>query len=79
MSTIRKREEVVNEIKTYQSVDRVTVLGLVGEKMTEGVVLPRQEEEDRRSRKDLVRTVEDGPGEEEDIEDDDGVQDEREI
>ena len=79
MSAIRKRTTSVNEIKTYQSMDRVTVLGLVCEKMTVRVVLARQEEEDRRLRKDLVSTVKDGPGEEEDIENDEGVQDEREI
>jgi hypothetical protein len=45
------------------------------------MVLARQEEEDRRTRKEVVSIVlvEDDPGEEEDIEDDEGVQDEREI
>ena len=66
-------------MKKYQSMDRVTVLGLVCEKMTEWVVLPRQEGEDRPSRKKVVRIVEDDPGEEEDIEDDEGVQDQRQI
>jgi len=48
MSAMCKRAAEANEKKTYQSTDRVTVLGLVCEKMAERVVLPRQEEEDRR-------------------------------
>ena len=47
--------------------DRVTVLGLVCEKMVDRVGLSRQEEEDRRSRKEVVSIVQDDPGGEEDM------------
>ena len=48
-----KKAVEVNEKKTYQSTDRVTVLGLVCEKMAERVVLPRQEGKDRRAREEV--------------------------
>ena len=73
------RAAAANENKTYQNMDRVTVLGLVCEKMAERVGLARQEEEDRRSRKEAASIAQDHPGEEEDMEDDEGAQDEREI
>ena len=39
------------------------------------MVLARQEEEDRRTRKEVGSIVQDDPGEEEDMDDDDGVSD----
>ena len=39
------------------------------------MVLARQEDEDRRARKEVGSIVEDDPGEEEDMDDDDGVSD----
>ena len=47
--------------------DRVTVLGLVCEKMAERVVLSRQEEEDRRVRQEVCSIVQDGSFDEEDM------------
>ena len=38
--------------------------------MVERVALPRQEEEDRRSRKEVDRIVEDDPGKEDDMDED---------
>ena len=52
----------------------VTVLGLVCEKMVERVASARQEEEDRRARNEIHSIVEDDPGEEDDMD-----EDEREI
>jgi hypothetical protein len=52
----------------------VTVLGLVCEKKVERVASVRQEEEDRRSRNEIHSIVEDDPGEEDDMD-----EDEREI
>jgi hypothetical protein len=46
MSGMRKRVVETDKKKTYQRTDRVTVLGLVCEKMAERVALARQEEED---------------------------------
>ena len=68
-----------NENKTYQRVDRVTVLGLVCEKMSQRVILGRQEEEDGRERQEVSNITQDHAVEEEDMEDDEGVEDEREI
>ena len=53
MSSIRKRETEADKKKTYRGTDRVTVLGLVCEKMAERVVCDRQEEEDRRERQEV--------------------------
>ncbi len=50
---MRKRAAESDKKKTYRGSDRVTVLGLVFEKMTERVVCPRQEEEDRRVRQEV--------------------------
>jgi len=79
MSLMCKRSSDDNENKTYQRTDRVTVLGLVCEKMTQGVLLVRQEEEDRRERQEVSNITQDHAVEEEDMEDDEGVEDEREI
>jgi hypothetical protein len=57
MSGIRKRAVETDHKKTYQGVDRVTVLGLVCERMTERVELDRQEQEDRRVRQDVCMCV----------------------
>ena len=54
MSGIRKRSEFDNQRKTYDRTDRVTVLGLVCEKMIERVVVDRQKEE-RRVREESHR------------------------
>ncbi len=43
------------------------------------MVLGRQEEEDRRARQEVSCITQDDTVDEEDLEDDDGVQDEREI
>jgi hypothetical protein len=53
MSNMCKRTAETDKKKTYRDVDRVTVLGLVCEKMTERVVCARQEEEDRRVRQEV--------------------------
>jgi hypothetical protein len=71
MSLMCKRSSDDNENKTYQRTDRVTVLGLVCEKMTQGVLLVRQEEEDRRERQEVSNITQDHEVEEEDMEDDD--------
>jgi hypothetical protein len=74
MSVMHKRPEEDNEKKTYQSTDRVTVLGLVCEKMTERVVLARQEEEDRRVREEVSSITQDDTSDKEDLEDDEGFE-----
>jgi hypothetical protein len=73
----KKRKGIRNENKTYQRTDRVSIL----EKMTERVLLSRQEEEDRRSRQEVsnITITQDESVDEEDMSDDEGVQDEREI
>ena len=55
MSMVRKRYERVNEQKTYKRTDRVTLLGLVCEKMAERVVKVRQEKEEREAAQSLAR------------------------
>jgi len=50
--------------------DKVTVLGLVCEKMTERVVIPRQEEEDRWTRQEVSKITQNDTFDEEDMEDD---------
>jgi len=79
MSLIHKRATESNDNKTYQRVDRVTVLGLVCEKMTERVVLARQQEEDRRVRQEVSGVTQDESVNEEDMVDDEGVEAQREI
>ena len=61
--------------------DRVTVLDLVCESMTEPVVVTRQEEEDRRSSEEVVTVsnIVEKSGEEEKKEGDEGTSDERGI
>ena len=55
MSALRKRSERVNEKKTYQRTDRVTVLGLVCEKMAQRVAYVRKEREDMQAAQSLAR------------------------
>ncbi len=74
----RLRSET-DQKKTYQGVDRVTVLGLVCERMTERVEMTRQEQEDRRVRQDVCSITQDESVDEEDMVDDDGFQTDREI
>ena len=54
MSRMRKRSELDRQKKTYQRADRVTVLVLLCEKMTNRVRLIRQEDEDRGARQETV-------------------------
>ena len=54
-------------------------MGLVCEKMTEWVVLTRQEEEDRRVRQEVSIITQDDTVDDEDLEQDEGFQDERDI
>ena len=56
---MNKRVVETDKKKTYQRTDRVTVLGLVCEKMVERVALPRQEEEDRRVRQEVCIITQD--------------------
>ena len=55
MSAIRKRSERVNLAKTYRRTDRVTVLGLVCEKMAKRVAAVNKEREDRQAAQSLAR------------------------
>ena len=55
MAAIRKRSENINQIKTYQRTDRVTVLGLVCEKMAKRVATVRMETEVRQAAQSLAR------------------------
>ncbi len=55
------------------------MLGLVCEKMTERVAFARQDEEDRRVRQEVCIITQDESVDEEDMVDDDGFQDDREI
>jgi hypothetical protein len=79
MSGMRKRVAETDKKKTYQRTERVTVLGLVCEKMTERVALTRQEEEDRRVRQEVCSITQDESVDDEDMTDADGFQDDREI
>ncbi len=54
MSGMRKRSGLDNQKKTYECTHRVTVLGLVCEKMANPVALVRQEEQDRRVRRETT-------------------------
>jgi hypothetical protein len=65
--------------KTYRGADRVTVLGLVCEKMTERVVCARQEEEDRRVRQEVRNGPQEELGDGEGMVDDDCFSDDREV
>ena len=79
MSGMCKRTVETDQKKTYQGVDRVTVLGLVCERMTERVELDRQEQEDRRVRQDVCIITQDESVDEEVMVADDGFQDDRGI
>ena len=57
MSMILKRSDLSNQNETYQGTERVTVLGLVCEKMVDRVGLARHEEEDRQEREVVVLVV----------------------
>ena len=56
MSGMRKRAVETDKNKTCQRTDRVTVLGLVCEKMAKRLALPRQEEEDRPEKSGRLHT-----------------------
>ena len=86
MCGIRQRSELDKQKKTYQRTDRVTVLGLVCEKMSKRVVVARQQEEDRRTRQDtvtvariLARILEEESGKEQDKEANEDSADERDV
>jgi len=55
MATIRKRSEHINQLKTYQRTDRVTILGLVCEKMAKRVATVQMETEVRQVAQSLAR------------------------
>jgi len=65
--------------QTYRGADRVTVLGLVCEKMAERVVCARQEEEDRRGRQEVRNSPQEELGDGEGMLDDDCFPDDREV
>ena len=79
MSAMRKRAAEDDKKKTYQRADRISVLGLVCQKMAERVALARQEEEDRRVRQEVCSITQDESVDDEDMTDADGFQDDREI
>jgi hypothetical protein len=79
MSGMCQRAAEADEKKTYRDVDRVTVLGLVCEKMTERVVCARQEEEDRRVRQEVFNSPQEESGDGEGMIDDDCFPDDREV
>jgi hypothetical protein len=76
---MRKRAAEADKKKTYRVADRVTVLGLVCEKMTERVVCARQEEEDRRVRQEVCNSPQEELGDGEGMVDDDFFPDDREV
>ena len=79
MSGMRKRAAEADKKKTYRCTDRVTVLGLVCEKMAERVVFARQEEEDRRVRQEVCNSAQEESGDGEGMVDDDCFPDDREV
>ena len=83
MDTGRRRRDGAGVALITQSavllMDKVTVLGLVCERMAERVALVRQEEEDRRVRQEVCIIVQDPSVDDEEMVDDDGFQDDREI
>jgi hypothetical protein len=82
MSRMSERSEEEQHKKTYKCTDKVTVLGLVCAKMTNLVMLSRQEDEDRLVRLEeanVASIVDNDAGEEQDKEDDEGTADERDI
>jgi len=56
-----KRATTTNEIKTYQSMVRVTVLGLICGKMTERVVLQKKKRTSKKMRVFKTREKHDSP------------------
>jgi hypothetical protein len=79
MSSMRKRAGEADKKKTYRGADRVTVLGLVCEKMAERVACVRQEEEDRRVRQEVCNSPQEESGDGEGMVDDDCFPDDREV
>jgi hypothetical protein len=79
MSSMRKRAAEADKKKTYRGADRVTVLGLVCEKMAERVVCDRQKEEDRRERQEVRNSPQQELGDGEGMVDDDCFPDDREV
>jgi hypothetical protein len=80
MSGMRKRAATESDKKkTYRVADRVTVLGLVCEKMTERVACARQEEEDRRVRQEVINSPQEESGDGEGMVDDDCFLDDSEV
>ena len=55
MTAIRKRSEYINQIKTYQRTDRVTILGLVCEKLAKRVATVQMETETSQTAQILAR------------------------
>ena len=74
-----KRAGEADKNKTYRRADRVTVLGLVCEKMAERVPCVRQEEEDRRVRQEVCNSPQEESGDGEGMLDDDCFPDDREV
>jgi hypothetical protein len=79
MSSIGKRAAEADKKKSYRGADRVTVLCLVCEKMSERVVCARQEEEDRRVRQEVHNSPQEELGDGEGMVDDDCFPDDREV
>ena len=82
-TTVKRHNEVsidcVSKAADVRGPDRVTVLGLVCEKMTERVVCARQEEEDRRVRQEVHNSPQEELGDGEGMVDDDCFPDDREV
>ena len=76
---IGTRRKEVDKNKTYRMSDRVTVLGLVCEKMSERVAFSRQEEEDRRVRQEVCNSPQEESDDGEGMVDDDCFPDDREV
>ena len=74
-----KRAGEADKNKTYRRADRVTVLGLVCEKMAERVALARKEEEDRQVREEVSNITQDESVNGEGMVDDDGFPDDRQL
>ena len=70
---------IADKKKMYRCADRVTVLGLVCEKMAERVAFARQEEEDRRVRQEVCNNSQEESGDGEGMVDDDCFPDDREV
>ncbi len=80
MSVICKRSEFSNQKESYEYTDKVTVLGLVCGKMSERVVVVRQEQKDRQESVRLDTIIQENPGEPQDKDDDeDGFSIQRQV